>query len=197
MRIEQKGYVRVYYIATRRGEEEETEGTTSFFCLPPHLPGRSYVNPDWQLRWTVHIRRLSTMPLVQQWTVNVHGWQGGFVDTEKWERKEREHTLSLTLSRYWSVRERVRERESTYLHRHFLDPWQMCYLLIQRSERIRVLDCTERINKLGTISDGYSTCLCREVGVWGSWYTVRTTNPWRGPLAYVNISLCVHRRTRG
>ena len=88
------------YTATRRGEEEETEGTTSFFYLPPdllglkllygssHLPGHSYINPDWQLRWTVHIRRLSTMPLVQQWTVNVHGWQGDFIDTEKWERKE-------------------------------------------------------------------------------------------------------------
>lgn len=139
-------------VATRRGKRKNRGN--NFIFLPPdllglkllygssHLPGRSYINPDWQQRWTVHIRRLSTMPLVQQWTVNVHGWQGGFVDTEKWERKEYKENTHFRWH-FLDAEVCVWERESTYLHRHFLDPWQMryWYLLIQRSERTRVLDC--------------------------------------------------------
>lgn len=136
----------------------------------------SFLHQPWQLRWTLHIR-LSTMPLVQQWTVKVHGWQGGYVNTQKW----RAHTF-VDIVRVWILQLvwEKREIESTYTH-----PYQYAR---ERERGIIRIKGQQRENK----QIGYYFwqillyLLLQRNGGWESqyMYTVCTTNPWGVHPAY-------------
>lgn len=95
VRIEQKGSYKERGRGRNRGNNfiptSLVRVKVTVWVFPPSW---SFLHQPWQLRWTVHIRRMSTTPLVQQWTVKVHGWQGGYINTEKW----RAHTFVDTVS---------------------------------------------------------------------------------------------------